>query len=387
MEKQDIWADREVTLSEGEGKAPVVVAIWDSGVDTELYGDKMWVNENEIPGNGVDDDDNGYVDDVHGIAYTLEAEKTPELLYPIGDVGTERPRLEREMKGLTDITSGVDSPEAAELKKTLGGLSPDQVKPFLEGVSKYGNYCHGTHVAGIAARGNPYIRILAARITFPYTMIPPKPTFAQTYRDAAAMLETVEYFKEHGVRVVNMSWGGSLAAIEKALEAHDVGETPEERKAIAREMFEIGKTAMEKAFRGAPEILFVTSAGNGDNDVTFEETLPSALDLPNIISVGAVDQAGEETDFTSFGKVDVYADGFEVPSYVPGGDEMKLSGTSMSSPNVVNLAAKLLAVRPELTPTELRDVIVETCDVHKSGDRTVRLINPKKAMARVRGMK
>lgn len=46
----------------------VVVAIIDSGIDIEhedLKG-KIWVNEKEIPGNGIDDDNNGYIDDVHG---------------------------------------------------------------------------------------------------------------------------------------------------------------------------------------------------------------------------------------------------------------------------------------------------------------------------------
>jgi subtilisin family serine protease len=124
----------------------------------------------------------------------------------------------------------------------------------------------------------------------------------------------------------------------------------------------------------------VTSAGNADSDNAFEEFLPSSFDLPNIVSVGAVDQAGDETSFTSFGKVDVYASGFQVESYVPGGDRLPFSGTSMSSPNVVNLAAKLLAVDPSLTPAELRRLIEAGCDEHVTGDRTVRLINPKRSL-------
>lgn len=52
------------------GKKPVeiVVAVIDSGVDVEHEDlkDVMWVNADEIPGNGIDDDKNGYVDDVHG---------------------------------------------------------------------------------------------------------------------------------------------------------------------------------------------------------------------------------------------------------------------------------------------------------------------------------
>ena len=46
----------------------VVVAVIDSGVDIEhedLY-QNIWVNADEIPGNGIDDDNNGYIDDVHG---------------------------------------------------------------------------------------------------------------------------------------------------------------------------------------------------------------------------------------------------------------------------------------------------------------------------------
>jgi cell wall-associated protease len=55
-------------LLKGKQPQPVVVAIIDSGVDIEhedLKG-KIWVNEDEIPNNGIDDDKNGYIDDVYG---------------------------------------------------------------------------------------------------------------------------------------------------------------------------------------------------------------------------------------------------------------------------------------------------------------------------------
>ena len=47
---------------------PVVVAIIDSGIDVEHEDLKanIWRNAGEIPGNGIDDDKNGYVDDIHG---------------------------------------------------------------------------------------------------------------------------------------------------------------------------------------------------------------------------------------------------------------------------------------------------------------------------------
>jgi subtilisin family serine protease len=55
-------------LLKGRASATVVVAVIDSGVDVEHedLAQNMWVNADEIPGNGIDDDKNGYVDDIHG---------------------------------------------------------------------------------------------------------------------------------------------------------------------------------------------------------------------------------------------------------------------------------------------------------------------------------
>lgn len=55
-------------LLKGRASTTVVVAIIDSGIDIEHEDlkDNIWVNKDEIPGNGIDDDKNGYVDDVHG---------------------------------------------------------------------------------------------------------------------------------------------------------------------------------------------------------------------------------------------------------------------------------------------------------------------------------
>jgi len=55
-------------LLKGKTSVPVIVGIVDSGVDIEHEDLKsvIWTNKNEIPGNKIDDDKNGYVDDVHG---------------------------------------------------------------------------------------------------------------------------------------------------------------------------------------------------------------------------------------------------------------------------------------------------------------------------------
>ena len=56
-------------LLKGRTSQTIIVAVIDSGVDKDHEDLKsvMWVNEDEIPNNGVDDDGNGWVDDVHGI--------------------------------------------------------------------------------------------------------------------------------------------------------------------------------------------------------------------------------------------------------------------------------------------------------------------------------
>ena len=134
--------------------------------------------------------------------------------------------------------------------------------------------------------------------------------------------------------------------------------------------------ALRESIRDAGDILFITSAGNSDNDVKFDEFYPSSYDYPNMISVGAVDAAGDETSFTSLGKVDIYGNGFEVESYVPGGNRIKFNGTSMSSPQVLNLAAKLLAIDPSLSTAELRQLILDGSDDKALASRTIRLMNP-----------
>jgi subtilisin family serine protease len=384
--KPDIWADREVTLTDKDG-TPVVIGVWDSGVDTDLFPNNLWTNTKEIPNNNIDDDKNGFVDDVHGIAWGLHSDKEIPLLFNVGDVSKERPVLQRRMKGLEDIGSNIDSPEAKEVKDLMQSLPKDSVKPVFENIGKYGNYCHGTHVSGISVRNNALAKILAARLTFDYHMMPELPTEELARKDSAACQQTVAYFKKNGVRVVNMSWGNSLGSIEGALIANNWGKDPEERKAQARKLFEISKNGLFEAIKNAPEILFVTSAGNSDNNVKFDEFYPSSFELPNVLTVGAVDQAGDETSFTSFGKVDVYADGFEVMSYVPGGDQMKLSGTSMSSPNVMNLAGKLFAKNSKLTSAQVRDLIIKGCDEKQAGDHKLTLINPKKSFELLAAMK
>jgi len=364
VEKNNIWPARDLVLTADQDLAPVVIGIWDSGVDAAVFDDRMFVNPGEKP-DGQDTDGNGYVDDINGIAYDLDGNPSTDMLHPLGDQADQLDDVYEYMQGFVDMTAAVDSPAATAVRGKMANIAPEEVGGFLTTLSFGGLYMHGTHVAGLASRGNPFARILIARITFDYHTTPAAMTVPIAKRLAADYIATTKYFRSHDVRVVNMSWGWSFKEIEGSLEANGVGADGEERSRLAREMIDILSGGLHQAMSDSPEILFVVAAGNSDNDVEFDVTIPSGFDLPNLMVVGALDQAGDPTSFTSGGRnVKVYANGFQVESTVPGGGTMKMSGTSMASPNVANTAAKLIALEPGLEPAQVIALIEEGADPH-----------------------
>src|SRR5680860_1472941 len=97
----------EMLLGEKSPQRTVIVAVIDSGVDIEhedLQG-KIWVNKEEIPGNGIDDGGNGYIDDVHGWNF-------------IG--GADGTNVEEDSYELTR--------EYVRLKPIFGGADPENIK-------------------------------------------------------------------------------------------------------------------------------------------------------------------------------------------------------------------------------------------------------------------
>jgi len=114
----------------------VIVAVLDSGIDLnqEDLNDNLWTNPGEIPGNGKDDDNNGFVDDIHGYnflgnSYNEELEYTRILRLHIGDAALqakamkkleeEKSQTTRNKERYAQILAAVQAADTA-VKEALG---------------------------------------------------------------------------------------------------------------------------------------------------------------------------------------------------------------------------------------------------------------------------
>ncbi len=147
-----------------EGSADVVVAIVDDAVKTDHQdlANKLWTNPGEIPNNGVDDDNNGFIDDIHG----------------------------------WDRADNDNNPIPPSWATTSSGFS------------------HGTHVAGIiGAQTNNNLGVASIGINTSIMAV-------KCTRDNTANTNSIE-FGWSGVEyaiaaradIINMSWGGTTSSI------------------------------------------------------------------------------------------------------------------------------------------------------------------------------
>ncbi len=94
-------------LLKGRTAKPVIVAVIDSGIDTdhEDLKEAIWVNPGEIAGDGKDNDNNGYIDDIHGWSF---------ISGPEGDVDKDTYELTRVYKSLKEKYEGKTEAEATD---------------------------------------------------------------------------------------------------------------------------------------------------------------------------------------------------------------------------------------------------------------------------------
>ena len=368
-QQTDIWQAREVTFAPDQKLTPVAVAIWDTGVDVSLFPGQLF-NDPHPTASGI-----------HGLAFDDNGNPSTSWLFPVTAAQQQQYQdYLADTKGKQDLRDGIDSQAARDVVKRASKQTAEQTRERESLGPVFNEYEHGTHVAGIAALGNPAVRLVVARFNDSISHFPFQPTPEYARHMAADFMQMSDYFRTRNVRVVNMSWEDDPREFEAWLSNTGAGTDVEERKRRAAEIYAIWRDGIESAIRSAPGTLFVCVAGNTNSDAGFGQDVPASLHLPNLITVGAVNAAGKETDFTSYGDtVVLHADGDEVESYVPGGSRIKMSGTSMASPNVANLAAKLFALDPSLTPVQVIELIEKGATASEDG--RLHLINPKASVA------
>jgi hypothetical protein len=154
----------------------IIVAVIDTGINTEHYflKDYIWFNEDEIPGNGLDDDGNGYIDDINGWNFYND----DNTVYQ--DIGY--------------------------------GSSPYETQYVDD---------HGTAMAGMIVQGaqkvcgekNSRIKIMSLKFGTG------KEHLEEDDFNTSLAVKAIRYAEKNGASICNLSWGGPVndAALEKAM--------------------------------------------------------------------------------------------------------------------------------------------------------------------------
>ncbi|HMT09362.1 MAG TPA: S8 family serine peptidase [Pyrinomonadaceae bacterium] len=200
---------------------------------------------------------------------------------------------------------------------------------------------HGTHCAGIiGAEGNNGFGI--AGINWKVKIMPLKFLDRNGVGDVEDAIEAINYVidrKKAGVniRVISGSFGSN--------------------------QFSQGlKDAIKAA--GDEGILFVAAAGNDGTNNDSLPHYPSNYDLPNVVSVAALDRNDRITSFSNFGSgsVHIAAPGKDILSTWLGGGFKSISGTSMATPYVSGVAALIVSQNPRISVTDLRKRLMSSVD-------------------------
>ncbi|HEQ97927.1 MAG TPA: PKD domain-containing protein [candidate division Zixibacteria bacterium] len=283
----------------------------------------IWVNTNEIPGNGVDDDGNGYVDDIIGWDFV---ESTDWYSYPCVDLDC----------GGADNDPWDGDGHGTHVSGTIGAITNNGYA--VSGVA--GGWGDGTYTGG----GNG-VKIVPCRIGYvlDYWIYGNVGVVIMDY-----VAEAMYYMAElkidgWNVAAINCSFGNSNS----------------------------GGLAAATDYLLAQDVMVISAAGNSDaDDPSYLGTRADCLD------VGATDSQGNPADFSTYGSwVDIAAPGVAVLSTItdpanPTVDYVApLDGTSMSCPHVVGVAALLESFNPALSGPDKFAIITDAANT-KSYNQT-----------------
>src|SRR5215212_8946116 len=200
---------------------------------------------------------------------------------------------------------------------------------------------HGTHCAGIiGAEGENDLGI--AGVNWKVQIMPLKFMGAGGFGTTKDAIEAINYVidrKKAGVnvRIISASWGST----QKSRALGDV---------------------IRKAYEN--DILFVAAAGNASTNNDRSPHYPSSYDVPNVISVAALDRNDQLASFSNYGvkSVAIAAPGVDILSTWLGNAYEEKSGTSMATPVVAGVAALVVAENPRISVDDLRKRIMASSD-------------------------
>ncbi len=192
----------------------------------------------------------------------------------------------------------------------------------------YDSHGHGTHVAGIIKSVFPDVKLLTLKYYNPS---------ASGQDNLNSTIAALRYAVEQNVDIINYSGGG-----------------PEPSK----QELEVLKEAERKG------ILVIAAAGNEESNIDNPTNAyyPASYGLSNIITVGAHDQALQMLTSSNFGKNTVHltAPGHRIKSSLHNNRTGYLTGTSQATAFVSGVAALLMSQYSDLTPGQVRDVIIQS---------------------------
>jgi thermitase len=303
--------------SKTKGVQDVVVAVIDTGIDYthEDLVDNLWHNPGEagaLGTDGIDNDNNGYIDDVIGWDFASNDNKP------------------------FDLTAGM-------MDMLLSG----------------GNPGHGTHCSGnVAARADngkgitgvaPGVRIMGLRFIS-----------EKGQGTSADAIKAIKYAVTNGAKVLSNSWGSE-------------GEDPADKDASA--LKDAIKFAMDHGVLFVAAAGNGHQGVGYDNDSDAKPGVPASYPIENIISVAAINEAGALGAFSNWGArtVHIAAPGVKVFSTVtqsahysdtvidmPGVITATWDGTSMATPHVAGAAALYMSIHPEKGWRETKDAILNS---------------------------
>lgn len=149
-----------------------------------------------------------------------------------------------------------------------------------------------------------------------------------------AVISAITYATENNISILNHSAGA-------------YGDDPAQKLAIAN-------------YPG----LFVCSAGNKDVNTDTTIHTPSTFNCENIICVGGTDIDDKKTNSSNYGAktVDLFAPGHDIYVADASGGYRKTGGTSEATPYVTGVAALIKSIRPDLSATEIKALILDNVD-------------------------